>query len=367
MWRCAATRRNPAYLSSLVTLGMIALTWSMEQTRASGPTAWLAKEDSWFQSAEAKTIRDHILSYQTRLGGWPKNTDTTKTIFAGDIEELRANFDNGATTDELRFLARHAQATGDAQSKEAFTKGLDYIVRAQYPHGGWPQYFPPGTGYARHITFSDDAMVRLLLFVREVAKKPLYSFVEKQKRDSLQEVFDRGIDCILKCQINVDGIKTAWCAQHDEIDFEPRPARVYELVSLSGSESVGIVKLLMSLETPTPEVISAVDYAVDWLRAVKITGIRVDVVTGPEYPMGRDKIVTADPQAAPIWARFYAIGTNKPIFSDQRGLAFDRLADISHERRVGYAWYTDRPAALLEKDYPAWQRKLGRSINSDSP
>ena len=40
------------------------------------------------------------------------------------------------------------------------------------------------------------------------------------------------------------------------------------------------------------------------------------------------------------------------------------LAEIEHERRVGYAWYTDAPADLLRKDYPAWQLRLTQGTNA---
>jgi hypothetical protein len=32
------------------------------------------------------------------------------------------------------------------------------------------------------------------------------------------------------------------------------------------------------------------------------------------------------------------------------------LAEVSRERRSGYAWYTDKPEKVLKK-YPAWQKK----------
>jgi len=50
---------------------------------------------------------------------------------------------------------------------------------------------------------------------------------------------------------------------------------------------------------------------------------------------GRDKFVVADPSAAPLWARFHEIGTNKPIFRDRDGVPKAFLADIGHERRNG--------------------------------
>src|SRR5207253_7627588 len=103
----------------------------------------------------------------------------------------------------------------------------------------------------------------------------IYDFVAARTRKAARDAFDRGIECILKCQIKVDGKPTAWCAQHDETDYRPRPGRSYELVSLSGGESVGIVRLLMSLEEPSPDVVRAVQGAVAWFEAAKLPGIRV--------------------------------------------------------------------------------------------
>jgi hypothetical protein len=44
----------------------------------------------------------------------------------------------------------------------------------------------------------------------------------------------------------------------DEITSEPVPARAYEHESLSGFESVGIVRFLMRLDPPSPEIVAAV-------------------------------------------------------------------------------------------------------------
>lgn len=322
-----------------------------------GPRQYLKKADAWFAGDEAKHVADNILSYQSDLGGWPKNIDTTATPFTGDRKELKPTFDNDATTDELRFLARTYRATKDERYRKAFLKGLDYILQAQYPTGGWPQFYPPDNKYHRYITFNDDAMVRLLQFLRETYRSDVYAFVDARRRQAARDAFDRGIACILKCQIKVAGQPTAWCAQHDEKDFRPRPGRAYELVSLSGAESVGIVRLLMSLDDPSPEVVRAVEGAVAWFEAAKLKGIRVDVVKDDKSPKGTNKVVVKDPAAPPMWARFYEIGTNQPIFSDRDGVAKHDLADIGYERRNGYAWLGYWPAHLLEKEYPAWHAR----------
>ena len=120
-------------------------------------------------------VAANILSHQSPLGGWPKNTDTTARRFAGDRTQLRPTFDNGATTDELRFLARAFNATRDAGYRSAVDRGLDYILDAQYPTGGWPTVHPPGTQYHRHITFNDGAMVRLLEFLREACRSEAFT------------------------------------------------------------------------------------------------------------------------------------------------------------------------------------------------
>src|SRR5262245_19695832 len=86
---------------------------SFAVTALSGPvTPHLKKSDDWFRTEEAKRIAANILSWQAPPGDWPKNSNTT-VPFTGDLEKLNGTFDNGATTDELRFLARMAVATKD--------------------------------------------------------------------------------------------------------------------------------------------------------------------------------------------------------------------------------------------------------------
>ena len=64
-----------------------------------------------------------------------------------------------------------------------------------------------------------------------------------------------------------------------------------------------------------------------------------------------------DESAPPMSARFYEIGTNRPIFSDRDGVAKHDLAEIGYERRNGYNWLDYWPAELLKSEYPAWKAK----------
>lgn len=253
------------------------------------------------------------------------------------------------------MLARAFRAAGDPRCQAAFLTGLGCILKAQYPNGGWPQYYPPGRDYGRHITFNDGAMMRLMDFVREVATAGGYDFVEAARRQAARRSFDRGIQCILKCQVVVEGKRTVWCAQHDELDYRPRPARAYELASLSGAESAGVLRLLMSLDRPSPEVRRAIQAGAEWFEAAKLTGIRVEKVNG-------DRRVVPDLSAPPLWARFYEIDTGRPLFCGRDGVKKYALAEIERERRKGYDWYGEwgRPVA---KDYAQWR---GRWLSAGS-
>lgn len=329
---------------------------SLASAAEKGARDFLKKPDAWFASAEAKQTGAVILSYQADSGGWPKNTDTVSQAYTGKREDLHATFDNGATTDELRFLARLFNATKDETYRAAFLKGLAHVLVAQYPHGGWPQYYPLSKQYHRHVTFNDNSMVRVMEFVREVKRDERYAFVDAKQREACQAAFDKGVACILKCQIVVDGQPTVWCAQHDAETLQPVKARAYELPSFSGAESVGIIRLLMSLEKPTPEIKAAIEGAVKWLDQHKVTGIRIDSVDDPKAPKGKDHVVVKDPKAPALWARFYDLKTGLPYFCDRDGIAKPNLADIGYERRNGYSWYGPYARDLLEKDYPKWKQ-----------
>ena len=325
---------------------------SWERAQKQGP--------EWFQSAEGRQVVGNVLLYQFPSGGWPKNIDMAKPLTDSDEQRLAkrrdgATIDNGATYSQLRFLANAYAATRDERVRDAFFKGLDYLLDAQFGNGGWPIHYPLRGGYSNHIHFNDNSVSGVLKLMDDVADGGApFHFVDAERKKRAENAFAKGIDCILKCQVIVDGRRTAWCAQHDEHTLAPAPARMFEPVSLSGHESVDLVRCLMRVEDPSPDIIAAVRDAVAWLDSVRIEGIRVVDVDTPD---GRDRAVKEVPDARPIWARFYEIGTNRPIFTGRDGIVRYRYDQIERERRLGYAYYGDWPAKLLSKEYPAWAKK----------
>ncbi len=311
----------------------------------------------WLRTEEGRGAVENVLSWQTAAGGWPKNQPTTTKRFEPGVKLEHATFDNGATTTELRILARAFGVTRDARCETAFLRGLNHILAAQYPSGGWPQFHPPpAKSYHRHITFNDGTMTRLLELLRDVNGGGDFVFVPEALRVRCAQAFERGVACILRCQVLVDGARTAWCAQHDEVTLEPRPARKFELASLSGGESAGLLRLLMSIERPSPEVRRAIEAGVAWFKVAKVTGLRETRVDG-------NKVMVKDAEAPPLWARFYEIGTNRPIFAGRDGVKKYSLAEIEAERRNGYTWFGTWGDSLL-REYTRWKARIELGVES---
>jgi PelA/Pel-15E family pectate lyase len=336
--------------------GPTAISWSDAQKQTT----------EWYAGPEALRIAENVLLYQRSSGGWPKNIDMAKPLSDQEKATLLrhqkdtdSTIDNGATYTQLAFLGRVYTAQRQDRHRESFLKGLDFLFKAQYQNGGWPQFYPDLSGYYKHITFNDDAMVGVMKLLRDVAAaKPAYAFVDEARRADARKAVEKGIDCILKTQVMVNGRRTVWCAQHDEVTLAPAPARRFEVASLSGGESVGIVRFLMSIKDPSPAVVQSIESAIVWFEQARLQGIKWIDKADSSQPGGMDRVVVKDPEGGSIWARFYEIGSNRPIFVGRDGVLKYNVAEIEHERRTNYSWYVAEPAKLLSKEYPAWKKRV---------
>jgi PelA/Pel-15E family pectate lyase len=304
-----------------------------------------------FHGDTARRVADIVLSFQTPSGGWSKHVDMTirprqqgESYYSeSDGWQYIATIDNGATTGQMRFLAAVAEATGEARYRAAFLRALEYLRRAQFPNGCWPQVYPLQGGYHDAATFNDDATVNVLRLLRDITRGRM-AWMSTSDRERVATMLARGVDCILASQVIVARRRTAWGQQHDPLTLAPVQARSYEPASLSGRESAGITELLMTLRTPDGRAVEAVHAAVDWFRTTAIHGYEYDFERG----------LTAKPGAGPIWARMYEIGTNRPIFSNRDGVIRYDWNDLT-DRRSGYAWFGEEPKAVLER-YKRWSR-----------
>jgi PelA/Pel-15E family pectate lyase len=333
----------------------------------------LDKPADWYGRAGARRIADIIVSFQTPAGGWSKNLDMTRSArvpgesFApdnrsrwlsnGDYDTPHdtnwnyvGTFDNDATTTQLRFLAKVIAATGtnNAPYRAAFQRGLDYILAAQYPNGGWPQIWPLQGGYHDAITYNDDAMLHVLELLRDAAGgQNEFAFVSAGERARATASMKRGIDCVLATQIVVNGRRTVWCQQYDPLALQPASARNYEMPAQASSESTAILLFLMQLPNPDSNVVAAVHAAAAWFEQTQIQNAAFREVRG------RGRLLVSAPGSGPLWARYYEIGTDRPIFGDRDRTIHDDVNEISLERRNGYGWYRDTPKRLMGQ-YARW-------------
>ncbi len=337
----------------------------------SGKSAQIQVNISGVNIVYAKTVRaESILVWQRNNGGWSKAVPDLNSYnvaqTAAQIATAQAQkdytdttIDNGHITTELRWLLADYKTTNNPNYLAAAEKAIDYLFQAQYANGGWPQYYPDKSGYRHQITYNDNAMVNVMYLMWDISKgKNNLDLVNQNYVAKAITAFNKGIDIILQTQITYNGKKTVWCAQHDEVTLAPALARSYELPSFSGSESVGIVRVLMLVESPSAAIKQAIKDAMDWFVGAKIFDITTQKITDLTQPSGQDVIVVSSPGNV-IWARFYDLVNNKPMFCGRDGIAKTTLAEIENERRVGYAWYGNWPGTLISVDYPNWKTKHG--------
>ncbi|MCD7855074.1 MAG: pectate lyase [Clostridiales bacterium] len=301
-----------------------------------------------FEDLEAeKVIADNYLSWQMDHGGWDKGVEeqaaepwdgiSPKNKFSGwesaDGEPL-GTIDNGSTYTQMRQIAAVYREIKDEKYKESVEKGLDFIFKLQYESGGLAQVYPRRGMYSDYVTFNDNAMISALIMLEDMAEGA-YPFdsdiISDEYKVKINECLDKATDYILKSQIVSQGVLTAWCAQHDPVTYEPRGGRAYELVSISGAESVNIVKFLMNRKEQTDEIKTAVDAAVEWYKKSAVKDCKF-VKKDP------DNVYFVKEEGSDMWYRFYEIGTNRAIFSDRDGIVQYSLLNVGEERRNGYTW-----------------------------
>ncbi len=321
----------------------------------------LHKAAAFYASAEARRVADNILSFQTPAGGWGKNADRSGPPRARGQSYVGDNgwnyvgtIDNQATVAELRFLAlvqaQQPAAAGNAW-RTAFVNGVRYLLRAQFPNGGFPQIYPLAGGYHDAVTINDNAMVNVVELLADVARhQGDYAFVPANVADAAKDAVDRSIGAFLAAQISSGGVLTGWAQQYDELTLAPAGARNFEPAALSSAESARVLMFLMNQPNPSPDVIRSIRAAAAWLER---TALRDVVWTGKSPDKGR--MLIAAQGAGPLWARYYDIATMKPIFGDRDRSIHDDVNEISIERRNGYGWYGPWPSEALAQ-YAAWSR-----------
>lgn len=310
----------------------------------------------------------NMTTWQISNGGFYKAmADKYKSAYTGGQKsEWRSKdggdlgtIDNNATIQEMRLLAvRYKETTNSnykATFKSSFNKALNFILTMQRSTGGLPQVWPKRGNYSDHVTLNDNAMVRAMVTMMDIANRtsPFDSdIIDDATRNKMKSALDKAVDYLLKAQIVNNGNLTVWCAQHDTANYAPRPARAYELESKSGSESAGVVWFLMNWPEQTEAIQKAVKGAIAWYKKTRVVGLYFNKKAGTFEQ--RDGNV--------LWYRFYEVNNDNYFFCDRDGASTKTqdFTKISEERRTGYQWAGDYGSALLsaESAYLAALEKL---------
>jgi len=324
------------------------------------------RNDLMHEPTQIVHIAENLLGLQNEDGGWPKDVDWQVAIHPDTVRaikgmrSLRSTLDNRSTYTQVAYLAQVYVQTGLERYRKAAERGLDYIFREQRASGGWRGWDVDA------ITYNDDVMLGTMRTMRDIVQGAShFAWLDDVYRAKAKMALDRAIEVTLKCQIVVNGKKTAWCQQHDHETLLPTKARSYELPSICPGESVGIVEFFMEMENPSAEIIDAVDHAMAWFEVSKIEGIRIETVEidaerFKNHTATTDRVVVKDPNAPPLWARFHEVDTFRPFMCNRDGNKVYSLAEVALERRTGYAWYGGWPRRLLDGEYEAWKKRLNR-------
>lgn len=328
--------------------------------------AYHATGDEFYYQAAEKAA-DALIAGEIPTGGWNYFIDfggpeATKHFYdtvganAWRLEEFQhywgnATFDDDGTAESLKFILRLYAEKLDPRYGAEVRRDVDFILKSQYPSGGWPQRWPLKHEFVHHgladytsyITFNDDVTaenVGYLIMANEVLQDP-----------RLLPAIHRGMDVYLLTQQGQP--QPGWALQYTPDDLKPAAARSYEPKALATHTTASAIKQLLHFYRLTGDTryIARIPEALDWLDSVKLPP---DLIKdGKAYPT------------------FVEIGTGKVLWLHRTG------SNVTNGHY--YADYT--PGHLVEHysstraiDVPALRREYERlkampidELTRDSP
>ena len=306
----------------------------------------------------ARAAADALVWGQLESGGWDYKIDfdpkgSQRWYYRrnrGEVEQgKRRNysvFDDNNTQSALRFIMAVQKTTGDEKYLSAVKYGLDLMLKSQFDNGAWPQVYPlPSKGYSRWYTFNDNA-------INDCIKVMLDAYHIYGNQEYLESAMLAG-DFIIASQIPEP--QAGWAQQYDH-DMKPAPARWFEPAAVCGAVTARNMRTLIDLylETGREKYLEPMPAAIEWLEKSKMEDGK--------------------------WARFYELGTNKPIYVNMNREVVYEFVNI----RSGYSWMGDygvtsaialynkiksmgREKYLAERDAPQTNESRRRRLASLEP
>lgn len=317
----------------------------------------------YYQAAEKAA--NALIWGQSNQGGWNYMID-----FAGDrslkkwystigkngwrLEEFQhyygnSTFDDDVTSDAARFLLRIYLEKMDPAYKPVLDKAIDFILKSQYPNGGWPQRYPlrydfnkqNHPDYTSYYTFNDDVIWENVHFL-------VQCYLTLGDERFLDPIY-RGMNFYL---ISQDGCG-AWGQQLD-LNMQTAGARTYEPAAFMPSTTFTNAMLLLKFYQYTGDrkFLARVPDAIRWLEETRL----------PEHQTtddGRTHPTFIDPQ------------TNKPIYVHRRGsnVIFGEYYTNDNDQNLlsHYGGKCHISIELLKKEYERISNLSTEEATKDSP
>lgn len=292
--------------------------------------------------AAARAAADALAWGQLESGGWDYLIDFDeqgsrrwyRRLERGSLSPAEmagrnnnSTFDDDNSQSALRFLMAVDEASGGTALRQAIDHGLQGLLRAQYPNGAFPQRYDgkprepsrhpvrraqipesyertfPNRNYRSFYTLNDHTLRDCILTLLEAHRR--YGKTE------YLAAARRGGDFLLLAQLPAP--QQSWAQQYD-FAMEPAWARRFEPPSVCSNESAGAVRTLIDLylETGEEKYLAPIPAAVDWFRRSQL--------------------------APDLWARFYELGTNRPLYftKDYRLVYDDRDVPTHYSFKGSY-------------------------------
>lgn len=290
--------------------------------------AWLITREPALLDA-ARGAADALVSGQLVSGGWdyviefdpkhrPSRAYRVDVVASGKPAAAKAKnittLDDDTTQSALRFLMKIDSALKfrDAEIHSAVEYALQSLLKAQYPNGAWPQrysefpdadQFPvkaasypdswsrthPKLDYRSYYTFNDNTLADLI--------EMFFLAGEIYDHDRYTQAARRGGDFILLAQMPEP--QPIWAQQYNA-NMQPAWARRFEPASVTGGESQGVIRTLITLyrQTGDERYLKPIPRALDFLDQSRLSDGRI--------------------------ARFYELKTNRPLyFTTEYVLTYD--------------------------------------------
>ena len=285
----------------------------------------------------------------------------------------RSTLDNRNTYSQIEYLAQVYTLTKATKYKNAVLDGLEYLLKTQKKNGGWRGWDVDAitfndevtTGVLRLFLHINEGDLNFS-WLDDTMRKRIYQAFNKgidmilraqYVQNGVKTVWGQQHDNNTLLPTNARTFELASLTAGESCDV----VRLLMEIPHPSDEVVESVKAAMAWFERV---------AITGMRVEKVA-IPEDKAANHEYPY--DLVVVKDKKAPRIWSRFYEMSDNTPFMCNRDGIKVYKLSDVKLERRVGYAWYTYAPEKLFKlykewlKKVEAEKAYTGYEVQNDMP